>query len=596
MNQAARWTGVALAAVLAGEPAEAQTTERVSVSSAGVQGSGNSQVPSISSDGRCVAFASNSSDLVAGDTNFVDDVFVRDRQTGTTERVSVSSSGVQGDSYSGVPAISADGRFVAFHSLASNLVAGDLNGLDDIFVRDRQSGTTELASVATGGAQGNSWCGSPSISADGRFVAFESLASNLVAGDTNMHWDIFVRDRLNGTTERVSVATGGTEGNSLSVDPALSADGRCVAFQSLASNLVANDGNAWEDIFVRDRLSGTTEIVSVATGGGQGNFTSSGPSISADGRLVVFWGYASNLVPGDTNASADVFVHDRQSGVTERVSIATGGAQGGGDSGTLGIAISADGRCVAFQSHATNLIANDANGYGDVFVHDLQSGTTERMSVGAAGAEADDSSTDAAISADGRFMAFQSLASNLVAGDTNLSEDVFVHDRGGPPPPPPFCLGDGSAGACPCANNGAPGRGCQNSASTGGARLNAAGSSSLSNDTLVLSASGELPHALSVFLQGSTAVAPLNFGDGLRCASGFLKRLYIANASGGVVSVPQPGDPSVSARSAAVGDTLTAGATRYYQTYYRDPLLAFCPEPSGNSWNISSGLSVTWSQ
>ena len=158
-----------------------------------------------------------------------------------------------------------------------------------------------------------------------------------------------------------------------------------------------------------------------------------------------------------------------------------------------------------------------------------------------------------------------------------------------------FCFGDGSAGACPCGNNGSPGAGCENSASTGGAVLTATGSSSLSGDTLVLTSSGELPTVVSVFLQGDVAIAGVNFGDGLRCVHGNLKRLYMKNASGGVVSAPQAGDPSISTRSAALGDSIPTGATRYYQTHYRDPSLAFCPNPPGNSWNISNGLSAVWS-
>jgi hypothetical protein len=160
----------------------------------------------------------------------------------------------------------------------------------------------------------------------------------------------------------------------------------------------------------------------------------------------------------------------------------------------------------------------------------------------------------------------------------------------------PFCFGDGSAGACPCGNNGASGRGCENSASTGGALLGGTGAASLANDTLVLNSSGELPTALSILLQGNSSIAAVAFGDGLRCTGGVLKRLYVRNASGGALSVPQSGDASISARSAALGDLLTAGATRHYQTYYRDPQLAFCPSPAGNSWNISSGLSVLWAQ
>ena len=242
----------------------------------------------------------------------------------------------------------------------------------------------------------------------------------------------------------------------------------------------------------------------------------------------------------------------------------------------------------------SSLVAGDAIGTWDVFVRDRQSGTTERVSVDSGGAQAQGISSPSAITPDGRFVAFYSLASNLVAGDTNGFADVFVRDRGSPPPPAAFCAGDGNSGACPCGNSGAAGRGCENSASTGGAVQTATGASLLSNDTLVLASSGELPTALSIFLQGTAVIAPANFGDGLRCTGGQLKRLYTHNASGGVVSAPQAGEPSVSARSAALGDVIVAGTTRYYQTYYRDPQLAFCASPPGNSWNVSSGLAIVW--
>jgi hypothetical protein len=187
------------------------------------------------------------------------------------------------------------------------------------------------------------------------------------------------------------------------------------------------------------------------------------------------------------------------------------------------------------------------------------------------------------------------MSATLVAGDTNGVPDVFLRDRGAPPPSP-FCFGDGSEGACPCGNDGAAGRGCENSAATGGALLTAVGSRSLAGDTLVLTSSGELPSVLGIFLQGSLSIAPVTFGDGLRCTGGLLKRLYTHNAIGGVVSAPQAGELSVSARSAALGDTIAAGATRYYQTYYRDPVLGYCANPPGNSWNVSSGLSILWLQ
>ncbi|HUE30371.1 MAG TPA: hypothetical protein VMR79_05815, partial [Verrucomicrobiae bacterium] len=329
-----------LLTALWGRSAGAQTTERASVASDGrTEGNDASLGSAISADGRFVAFDSAASNLVVGDTNGAADVFVHDRQAGTTERVSVASAGTQGNGSSGLigfafpPALSADGRFVAFVSLASNLVAGDTNASTDVFVRDRLTGTTERVSVASGGAGGNAGSLGSALSADGRFVAFQSDASNLVAGDTNGVTDVFVRDRLTGMTERVSVASDETQGDGASTYPALSADGRFVAFQSDASNLVAGDTNGATDVFVRDRQTGTTERVSVASGGGtQGNRNSGGffafPALSADGRLVAFESDATNLVATDTNGATDVFVHDRLTGTTERVSVASGGSQG----------------------------------------------------------------------------------------------------------------------------------------------------------------------------------------------------------------------------------------------------------------------------
>jgi Tol biopolymer transport system component len=597
MIHAARWKGVVLATLLASGLARAQTTERASVNTGGVQGNDVSTAPSISADGRFVAFGSGASNLVTGDTNGFFDIFVQDRQSGTTERVSVATNGAQGNSDSWFPSISGDGRFVAFESGASNLVTGDTNGFWDIFVRDRQLGTTERVNVGAGGAQGNSDSEFASISADGRVVVFRSYASNLVANDTNGLYDIFVRDRQQpiGTIELASVSTGGTQADAASRFSSISGDGRFVAFDSQASNLVAGDTNGSEDVFVRDRLSGTTERVSVDSAGAQGNLFSRTPSISSDGRFVAFCSWASDLIAADTNGELDIFVHDRQNGTTERMSEATGGAEA--DYWSQIPRISADGRVVSFHSFATNLVAGDTNGFIDVFVHDRQLGWTERVSVSSASVQANQYSTSfSSLSGDGRFVAFDSFASNLVAGDTNGALDTFLRDRGGLPMPIRFCFGDGSASACPCGNNGLPGRGCENSASTGGSALASVGNPSLASDTLLLTSSGELPSVLSIFLQGAAAIAAVNFGDGLRCASGPFKRLYALNASGGLVSAPPPGGPSISARSAALGDVITAGATRHYQTYYRDPVLTFCPSPPGNSWNVSSGLSVVWGQ
>ncbi|GAG29851.1 unnamed protein product, partial [marine sediment metagenome] len=208
--------------------------------------------------------------------------------SGSTERVSVGTTGIEGDGDSHEPVMSADGRYVAFQSYASNLVDGDTGGYRDVFVHDRRTGTTERVSVNTEGDQGNGDSRVAAISADGRFVAFSSYATNLVDGDTNRYRDAFVHDRHTGSTERVSVGTTGNEGNGESRAIAMSADGRFVAFHSLASNLVAGDTNGLADVFVYDRQTGTMERVSVDTAGDQGNGDSWWPAISADGRYVAF--------------------------------------------------------------------------------------------------------------------------------------------------------------------------------------------------------------------------------------------------------------------------------------------------------------------
>ncbi len=410
--------------VLAAPPAV--SIQRVSVPS--TEGNEISLHASISADGRYVAFESYAGNVVVGDTNSMCDIFVRDCQTGEITRVSVGTGNIQSDGNSYNASISADGRYVAFMSYATNLVAGDNNGVYDVFVHDRQTGATTRVSVHTNGTEGDSDSSLPSISADGRFVAFESAAANLVVGDTNNTWDIFVHDRDTGATTMVSVDSGGQQSNDESIECSISADGRYVAFQSYGTNLVAGDNNSMVDIFVHDRLLGETTRVSVDSSGAQGNNDSYRTSISADGRYVAFESYATNLVTGDNNGVHDIFVHDRQTGQTARVSVNSSGIEGNGESDAPA-RISADGRFVAFQSNATNLVAGDTNGESDIFVRDRLSGKTTRVSVDSDGLQVNGYSTSPCISAEGRFVAFESGAANLVAGDTNGVVDVFVHDR-----------------------------------------------------------------------------------------------------------------------------------------------------------------------
>jgi len=323
----------------------------------------------MSSDGTIIVFTSAGDNLVANDLNGVHDVFVRDTVSGSTVRVSVDSSGLEADQMSFGAVISADGNVVAFESSATNLVSGDTNGVVDIFVHDRVSGVTDRVSIDSAGTEADAESSRPSISADGRFVAFASTATNLVSGDNNNKRDIFVRDRLLATTDRVSVNPTGKGGDDVSDSPSISGDGLRVAFQSAATNLVTGDTNAVVDVFVRDRVSNTTSRCSVDSAGAQASGRSEFPEMSPRGGLVMFSSHASDLVSGDANARSDVFIRDIANGTTVRISVDSSGGEGDGASGESG-AISEDEHVFAFDSLATNLVHADTNGWCDVFVHE----------------------------------------------------------------------------------------------------------------------------------------------------------------------------------------------------------------------------------
>jgi len=410
-------------------------------------GSGASFDPSISADGRFVAFSSTDDELVIDDPNGNrGDIFVIDRETGTTELLTPG-----GNERSLSPSISADGRFVAFASKASNLEVPESNvsrNFSNIFVYDRNTDTTERLTTATDFSRV-----SPSISADGRYVAFGSNGFNLITGRNDGPNEIFLHDRVAGTTDVLASGSfnpsinadgrfvvygssdgiqiydrdtsstdrliSGVEEDGLSVDPAISANGQLVAFRSTSSNLVVDDTNGVEDVFLYNR---ETEILERVTEGA--NDVSRNVAISSDGQFVSFATTASNLVPEDTNNAIDVLVYDREVGGLTRIPPTVPFEVAGGNGESIGASVNEDGRFVAFESLASDLVDEDSNEHSDIFVYDRNTANNELLT-----RDANAGSFEPSISATGRFVAFQSDASNLVAGDQNGRTDIFVYDR-----------------------------------------------------------------------------------------------------------------------------------------------------------------------
>jgi len=447
-------TGLALAALNVRPPAvhalsgAGGTTARATVSAAGGDPDGDSTRAALSADGRVAVFASAARNLVAGPVGpGASHVFWRDLVHGVTRQVDVSSTGGEPDSLATLPSVSGDGRYVAFQSSASNLVSGGRSAAGDVYRRDMVTGTTVLVSVSATGGDANGFSNRPSISADGRYVAFNSTATNLVANAPAAGTQVYVRDLQTGTTVRVAPTDGGSADDS-SLRPDISADGHYVAFVSDATNLVpgATDANGERDVYRFDRVTSTTQRVSVSTTGGDGNGASTRPAISADGRYVVFQSTASNLISDDTNHQTDVFRRDMVTGTTIRVSVSATGAPLSAAS-TRG-AVNADGRYVAFASNDTLVVPDDHNHARDVFLRDVVASTTTRVSVASDGSDglgctppppptaiplakrsqpsAADLSTRPSLSADGHAVLFVSSFCNLVPNDTSNLNEVFV--------------------------------------------------------------------------------------------------------------------------------------------------------------------------
>lgn len=404
----------------------AGTTTAVSVDAEGQVGLVRSEYPAISADGRFVTFKSNW--LVSEDTSLDNDVYVHDRQTGETSLASVASDGTLGNAEAWTGDISGDGRYVVFDSQASTLIAGDTNGRIDIFLHDRQTGETSRISVDSDGNQVPWHSMDPVISQDGRYVAFRS-EGDFESGVVTEGYDLFVKDRQTGEVTLISTTYDGSINIAGIRDPFISANGDYILFWSAGDALVEGDVNGATDVFFYDRQADELSIVSVSSDGAQGNMDSEFASVTADGRYVAFVSEASNLVTGDTNAKADIFVHDRQTAETRRISIGLAEAEANGDS--THPQISADGRYIAFASYATNLVAGDTNNRDDVFVYDLDAEEIRLASMSTAGIQGNDTSYLPDISADGQHIAFQSAADNLVADDDNDNDDIFVNSTSG---------------------------------------------------------------------------------------------------------------------------------------------------------------------
>ena len=401
------------------------TLERASIPYTGQEANGYSQAPSLSFDGRFVSFASLAYNLVPGDLNGFGDVFLFDRQTNTMELISINSSGVQANNHSGYNAISADGRMVAFGSLATNLDPRDTDTVSDIYVHDRLTKQTTLVSERLGSGPSVQGCYGVSISADGRYVAFDCIDDNVVPGDNN-HWiDVFVRDLLTQTTELVSVGPQGQQSDQESLWPSISGDGRFVSFVSAATNWfpVGPQWGSGQDsgVFIRDRQLSATVPVSILSTGIMAPGICQSPTISADGRYVAYKTNCRLLTPGVFNYG-DLLRWDRTTGQTINVCYPSLGLR---RQPSFFPVLSADGRYVAFETLATNFTVQRSRP-PMVIWRDLETLATVCANDDWQGGPANNWANNAAISGDGRVVAFVSKATDLVPGASGAVYHVYV--------------------------------------------------------------------------------------------------------------------------------------------------------------------------
>lgn len=564
-------------------PLSAQYVTRVSRGPGGVQANGASRSPSISRDGAFVHFDSGASNLLPGDVNANLDVVRFDRLAGTSTSGSPAPSGgpsTVGSASAGSQTLTADGRFAVFQSSATDYVLGDTNGKEDVFVHDFVLGTTTLVSVSSNGAQGNDHSMSPSITPDGRYVAFTSYASNLVVGDTNGFMDVFVRDLQLGVTTRESLSMLGAEGDGISWNGFLSDDGRYVVFTSNASTLVPGDSNGGFDVFRRDRLSSAIERVNVGPMGAQVPYAGWWTSMSADGMRVAF--DAPDAVdPAHGLGFNSVFVRDFVTSALIRAAVDSDGLAADGRSwvGTL----SPDGRFLTFTSEARNVVWPPTDGGIQAYARDLLTGEVHLLSQLGDGTRPSRVWGAGSSIVSDRWVAL--TMADVGAVDTNGVSDVHLADLEALPVRT-FCSGDGSTIPCPCGNDGAPLHGCANSAHAAGGRLRAGGICSVGNDAFDFEVHDAAGSAF-VLIQGDSALPPTPLGDGLSCLGGTLIRIGARPLATGAGTYLAPGVAPASLR----GGVPPSGATRYYQAFYRNASVSFCTPATSNRTN---GVVVRW--
>lgn len=401
--------------------ASAGAIERVSVAADGTEGNNRSERPGMSPNGRYVVFTSDADNLIPGGSDGEDgQIFLKDRMTGKVVLASRAEDGSEAEDSCGNPTVSADGRFVCFNTGSDNLHPGDDNGNGDVYVKDLKTGAIEWISQAHDGSAGDDGSANAFITPDGRYVVFQSGAENLHPdGDANGgDRDIFLRDRKTGRLQRVSDTAEGIQPNNDCYNPYLTPDGRFLSFRSYADNLVPDDTNGKADIFVKDLKTGKIERVSTSSEEEEGDGYCGCHHMSDDGRYVIFRSSSSNLVPGDTNGTYDVFVKDRRNGGLKRISVAEDGTEANSDSG--GVWISSDGRFAAFWSRATNLMGSmeKVSSYRQVYIKDLKTGKLALVSQSAEG-DRGNYDSEAPFLTGGGYVAFKSEANNLVPDDTN---------------------------------------------------------------------------------------------------------------------------------------------------------------------------------